>query len=78
VKLSDAQERALIDLAPSGYPIPEEATWREAGGLRGPRTNTLDSLVRLGLAEERVVRPRLRWEYRITAAGLDLLRTMGD
>lgn len=33
-------------------------------GVHGIRTNTLESLVRLGLVESRIVYPKLIWEYR--------------
>lgn len=69
--LSDAQERTLIEMAPG--------RWYGSGGLRGPRrANTLESLARLGLVEQRTRYGSLAQEYRISDAGLELLATMGD
>ncbi len=73
--LTDAQERALIRLADR-----LSSRWGPwlPSGVGGCRTNTLESLDRLGLAEVRMRPPRLDVAARITKAGLDLLATMGD
>lgn len=85
MKLSDRQEVALIALAT--LDDAEFGAWHGRVPLakadttvlrRAARTNTLDSLVRLGLAESRVVRPGLDWQYRISPAGRILLASMGD
>lgn len=68
VKLTDRQIAGLADLHVA-YP-----RWRKRGGRRGPRTNTLDSLVELGLAQSRYRYPTLEREYLITGAGRDRMR----
>lgn len=86
MKLSDRQEVALIalgdldDREPGRWHSHVPLMVADQVGLfrRAARTNTLDSLVALGLAEERMGYPALRWERRITDEGRALLASMGD
>lgn len=78
MKLSDAQMAALRALGdePRTFrryvPLrPEDRRSRFRGWAR---TNTLEALEARGLAEARLVYPRLAFEWRITEAGLALLR----
>jgi hypothetical protein len=71
--LTDAQERNLIVLG-------ERSGLWVSSGQYGTRTNTLESLGRLDLAE---VRHEYRYSggsvrARITPAGLEMLASMGD
>jgi hypothetical protein len=77
VNLSDAQERCLITLCPRQHVEPEPPRWFRSGYYR-MRTNTLRSLVKLGLAESRTIYYSLDQEYRITEKGIALCNSMGD
>jgi len=77
MNLSDPQIRALSELCPQSYPVPEAAAWRSSG-WRWMRPNTLESLVKLGLVERRRRYPSLDSEYRITDEGITLCNSMGD
>jgi hypothetical protein len=72
LKLSYAQERNLITLVDL-YP-----KWIRPGYLH-TRANTLESLARFGLAQERMrTGVGLYWEYRATNEGIALCNSMGD
>lgn len=69
MKLTDRQRDALGALT-----FPD---WGDPRGLLGPRKNTLDSLVSLGLAEERLRTPG-SYEWRLTLKGVRQTQTVQD
>lgn len=69
-KLSERQEACLVTLADIERKYP--GRWSGPGYYR-MRTNTLESLVKLGLVERRHRFYSLEYEYRITPVGLDVL-----
>lgn len=86
--LSDAQERNLIALGEhttepwysvvAQFPEGVKPSGWLGAGYKGTRSNTLQSLERLGLAISRMDYPRLTLRYQITEAGIAMLDSMGD
>lgn len=56
----------------------EGAGWEWFASWWIGRTNTVDSLARLGLVEQRLRYLSLDYEVRITEAGREMLASMGD
>lgn len=68
MKLSDAQRRNLVVLGE------KDGGRGVLPGQFGTRSNTLESLARLGLARSGMEHGVLRWRYWITEAGREKLR----